>query len=236
MSLDLYRRLLAEMGDYLLQVEFCNWGEPLLVKDINEMIRDAHERGISTLLSTNFSLRFDEAAAERLVRSGLSILGVSIDGARQESYEQYRVRGDLALVLRNCALVRDAKKRLQSATPRLVWEYHVFPFNTGEVEAARAMARQEDDGHRARVADESLLQLETIDPRHVEIEHETGGHIVVCRFTLQKLAGRCVGMDVEVRSAQHARQRGSHGLVVVHDVHDPATGRGLLHRLTFRES
>ena len=99
-----------------------------------------------------------------------------------------------------------------------------------------AMARQEDDGHRARVADESLLQLETVDARHVEIEHETGGHIVVCRFTLQKLAGRCVGMDVEVRSAQHARQRGSHGLVVVHDVYDPAAGRGLFHRLTFRES
>ena len=91
-------------------------------------------------------------------------------------------------------------------------------------------------GTRARVADESLLQLETIDARHVEIEHETGGHIVVFRFTLQKLAGRCVGMDVEVRSAQQARQRGSHGLVVVHDVHDPAVGRRLLHRLTSRES
>ena len=144
MSMPHYRRLLDELGDTLWQVEFCNWGEPLLVKDINEMIRDAHERGISTLLSTNFSLRFDEAAAERLVRSGLSVLGVSIDGARQESYEQYRVRGDLALVLRNCALVRDAKKRLQSATPRLVWEYHVFPFNTDDVEAARAMADELD--------------------------------------------------------------------------------------------
>ena len=142
LSAQCYRRLLDELGGTLWQVEFCNWGEPLLVKNIDELIAETSRRGISTLLSTNFSLRFDEAAAERLVRSGLSMLGVSIDGAQQEVYERYRVGGDLDLVLRNCALVRDAKKRLGSSTPQLIWEYHVFPFNTGDVDAARAHAAE----------------------------------------------------------------------------------------------
>jgi hypothetical protein len=68
------------------------------------------------------------------------MLGVSIDGARQETYERYRVRGDLETVLRNCRLLAGARRRLGSATPQLVWEFHVFPHNTGDVAAATALA------------------------------------------------------------------------------------------------
>jgi MoaA/NifB/PqqE/SkfB family radical SAM enzyme len=142
MPLDLYRSLLAELGDYLFSIDFYNWGEPLLSKDIYTMVEEAAGRGISTGISTNFSIPFDAERAERLVRSGLHVLGVSIDGASQESYEQYRVRGDLATVLENCRLVRDAKRRLGSRTPRLVWEYHVFAHNVHEIDQARAMAAE----------------------------------------------------------------------------------------------
>jgi MoaA/NifB/PqqE/SkfB family radical SAM enzyme len=142
LSLPLWRQLLAELGDYLFEVEFYNWGEPLLGRHIYTMVEEAHARGISTTVSTNFSLPFDAERAERLVRTGLTVLGVSIDGARQETYERYRVGGDLAKVLRNCALVADAKRRLGSPTPRLVWEYHVFEHNADDVPRARELARE----------------------------------------------------------------------------------------------
>lgn len=140
MPLELYRNLLSEIGEYLFRVDFYNWGEPLLAKDVYEMIAEAKRYGIGTNISTNFSIPFDEERAERLVRSGLDVLGVSIDGATQENYEKYRVRGDLARVLENCRMVTEAKKRLGSKTPRMVWEYHVFPHNVHEIEMAKAMA------------------------------------------------------------------------------------------------
>jgi len=140
MPIEFYERLLDELGDYLFSLEFFNWGEPLLAKHIFAMIEQATRRGISTTISTNFSFPFDAERAERIVTSGLQILGVSIDGARQDTYEQYRVRGQLDTVLRNVALVRDAKLRLGSATPRLIWQYHVFPHNLADVETARVMA------------------------------------------------------------------------------------------------
>ena len=133
-------RLLDELGDYLWQIEFHNWGEPLLNKHLLAMIAAAHARGLSTAFNTNFSLPFDAARAEALVRSGLTILGVSIDGARQASYEQYRVKGRLDLVLRNCRLVADAKRRLGYATPRMNWSFHLFPFNVDDVAEAQAQA------------------------------------------------------------------------------------------------
>jgi MoaA/NifB/PqqE/SkfB family radical SAM enzyme len=143
-SLDLYRSLIAELGDYLCELEFYNWGEPLLCKHIYTMVEEAHARGISTTISTNFSFPFDAARAERLVASGLTVLGVSIDGARQDTYERYRVGGKLERVLANCRLVAEAKRRLGARTPRLVWEFHVFEHNVGDVEEARRLARELD--------------------------------------------------------------------------------------------
>jgi len=142
LSLAFYRRVLAELGDSLWQIEFHNWGEPLLNKQLVTMIAEATARGISTVFCTNFSVPFDARSAEALVSAGLKILGVSIDGSRQEIYEQYRVHGKLDLVLRNCRLVADAKHRLGCSTPRMNWTYHVFPHNVDDVEAAHALATE----------------------------------------------------------------------------------------------
>lgn len=141
-DLDFYRRVLAELGGTAVEIEFYNWGEPFLCKSIITMIEDASRKGLSTTISSNLSVPFDEEKAEAVVRSGLTYLGVSIDGATQENYEKYRRGGDLSLVLRNAQMVIDAKRRLGSATPTMIWEYHVFPHNTDEVETARAMSHE----------------------------------------------------------------------------------------------
>lgn len=139
-SFDLFKQTLDEQASRLCQVEFYNWGEPLLNKSIYRMIEEAHKRGLSTLISTNFSLPYDEARADALVKSGLQSLTVSCDGATQEVYEQYRRGGNLDLVFRNVRLVAEAKKRLGSATPQIMWGWHTFPHNHHEIEKARQMA------------------------------------------------------------------------------------------------
>jgi hypothetical protein len=140
LSIAFFRQLLAELGNHLWQIEFHNWGEPLLNNHLPTMIAEATARGLSTILCTNFSIPFDAAQAERLVRSGLKVMGVSIDGARQATYEQYRVRGNLDLVLRNCRSMVNAKQRLGSEMPRIVWGFHTFAHNAHEIEVARRMA------------------------------------------------------------------------------------------------
>jgi hypothetical protein len=142
MSMALYHALLRELGSTLFELEAFNWGEPLLNPAIEEMIAAATARGIATKLNTNFSLPFDDTRARRLVRAGLTTLTVSIDGAGQESYARYRVRGELAAVLANCRRITRAKQRIGSALPRLNWEFHVFPHNVGDVPAVRAMAAE----------------------------------------------------------------------------------------------
>lgn len=139
-GLEFYRKVLAELGPTALEVEFYNWGEPFLCKSIFTMVEEASQMGLATSISSNLSVPFDEEKAEAIVRSGLTALGVSIDGATQENYEKYRRGGDLALVLRNAQMILDAKRRLGSSSPIMIWEYHVFPHNAEEVEMAHAMS------------------------------------------------------------------------------------------------
>ncbi len=141
-SPELFGRLLDEIGDRLFLVELYGWGEPLLNKDILDMVKNASSRGIATVMNTNFSIPFDAARAEQLVSSGLSYLGVSIEGTDQENYEKYRVRGDFNLVLENCRLLNNAKAKLNSATPQMNWEFHVFEHNVDRIDQAKAMAEE----------------------------------------------------------------------------------------------
>ena len=139
--LPLYERIMDELGDYLFQVELHNWGEPLLNKNIPDLIQIATDKGVGTTISTNFSFPFGEERAEALVASGLTTLGVSLDGASQETYVQYRVKGNLDKALENVRGINQAKHKLGSSTPRLIWEFHVFEHNVGDIERAKEMAR-----------------------------------------------------------------------------------------------
>lgn len=142
MPMPLYRKIMDELGGYALIVEYYNWGEPLLNKNIEEMIRIASGKGCSTIVSTNLSIPLDAARAEALVSSGLAILGAGIDGVTQESYEKYRVGGNLEMVLHNMRLLAEAKRKLRSESPMLCWSFHVFEHNRHEVEQARGMAKE----------------------------------------------------------------------------------------------
>jgi MoaA/NifB/PqqE/SkfB family radical SAM enzyme len=131
---------LDELADTLFEVEFYNWGEPLLNKSVEDLIAAAHARGIATTINSNFSIPFDDERAERLVKSGLDFFAASIGGASQDTYEQYRRGGDFALVMENCRKLIAARTRLGASNPVMHWNYHVFEYNQNDIEPARAMA------------------------------------------------------------------------------------------------
>lgn len=139
LSLADFRIILDKIAPYAITVSLDNWGEPLLNGEIFEIVRAASERGLFTSLSSHLSLEIG-GLGERLVRSGLNHLTVSLDGVTQEVYGRYRVGGDLELVLRNVREIVEAKRRLGSATPFVEWQFIVFPHNEHEMAAARELA------------------------------------------------------------------------------------------------
>ena len=157
MPLATFRKLIDDMGSYLISIDLFNWGEPLLNKDIYEMIAYAHERDIVTSVSTNFH-HFSEGSAEKLIASGLDVLILSIDGASQGSYEKYRIGGDFRKVIENVSLLVGKRKELGCLHPHICWQFLVMKHNEHEVEAARKMA-----------AELGVDQI-TIDPAYLPVD------------------------------------------------------------------
>lgn len=127
----------------LLVANLSLWGEPFLNKQIFDIIRYGRERKIEMIVQSNFSLpNFDEEMAQNILDSDLSTLWLSIDGATQETYEVYRRKGELALVLENLGTLLRLKRAQGRTNPKIVWKMVVNKHNQHEVPLAQAKANE----------------------------------------------------------------------------------------------
>ncbi len=141
MDLARFGRILDELGDFAYIIDLFNWGESLLHKDIVQMISMAEQRKVCTSIHTNLNVRLSDVKLEGLLQSGLTYLSVSLDGADQETYGQYRKGGSLDTALDNAARLISFRKRLGRRKPFLTWQYLIFPHNAHQVERAHGLSQ-----------------------------------------------------------------------------------------------
>lgn len=108
LPISLFRHILSELSSYVYTMQFYFQGEPLLCRDLPEMIRLAHDEGLYTIVSTN-AQALTEERANALVQAGLSRIIVSMDGLTQASYGAYRQGGDVKKVIDALRFLREAK-------------------------------------------------------------------------------------------------------------------------------
>ena len=104
-----------------------------------QIIERSHQRRIFTLLSTNCTLVTPQIAAE-LVGCGLDHLVCAIDGITQESYQMYRVGGDVQVALEALKTIVEERKRQRSST-FVEWQFLVHGHNAEEVQQAKLLAK-----------------------------------------------------------------------------------------------
>ena len=113
MPLPLWHRILSEVKGTAFVIQFYFQGEPLLNKDLPLMIREAHDAGLYTIVSTNAQAMTPELA-KALVSAGLDRIIISMDGLTQETYEAYRVGGSLDQCKAALRWLQEAKSVCQS--------------------------------------------------------------------------------------------------------------------------
>ncbi len=134
---------LLEQNPQVREVELSNYGELFLNPELPEILRIGHERGIMLTAQNGANLNAVRAGIlEDLVRYRFHSMTCSIDGATQEVYAHYRVRGNLAKVLDNIRTINALKRRYRSPFPFLRWQFVVFGHNEHEIPAARRMAAE----------------------------------------------------------------------------------------------
>jgi len=117
MKINQFTKLIDEIYETTLEIYFQNWGESTLLAELPNMIEYTSSRGIWTNLSTNFSREYKKGYLKKLMGSGLALLHVDLDGVTQEVYEKYRMKGNLALVLKNIKKSVELKKQLGKEFP-----------------------------------------------------------------------------------------------------------------------
>jgi len=105
MSLDLYKKMIDELGPTLLEASLYDEGEPLMAPGIVEMVRYAANANVGTVISTNASFdpekREIEAKLLGLADAGLDYIIFSIDGTTQQTHSAYRKGGNLSWTYEN---------------------------------------------------------------------------------------------------------------------------------------
>lgn len=141
MRLSDFKRLVDEVKPCIYEIGLFNWGEPMLNKDMFDIIDYAHKANIRTRISTNLN-HFKPEFAKRFVDSGLDYLIVSLDGASQKTYSAYRRGGDFNKVIENVRKIAEEKRRRGKKRPYLIWQFIVMKQNEHELRKAVQIAQR----------------------------------------------------------------------------------------------
>lgn len=141
MNPELLGTYLQENYKHLVYLYFYFQGEPYLHPHFLKMVKMAKERNIYTVTSTNAHF-LTERKAKETVQSGLDRILVSVDGTTQETYENYRKKGNLEKVKKGISELVKAKKSLQSVTPYIILQFLVVKPNQHQIEDIKTLGKQ----------------------------------------------------------------------------------------------
>ena len=127
----------------LRDIELSNYGEIFLNPELGEILEYAWQRKVRLWATNGVNLNHVKPEVlEAVVKYGVRQLRVSLDGASQETYSVYRVRGHFDRVIENIRTINAFKLKYRTRYPELVWQFIVFGHNEHELVTARAMAAE----------------------------------------------------------------------------------------------
>jgi radical SAM protein with 4Fe4S-binding SPASM domain len=179
MTTILFEKSIRELSPYLYNINLYFQGESMMHPQFFRILASC--RNINSTLSTNGHFLSGENA-EKIVRSGLKKLVISLDGMDKASYSSYRVNGDFDLVTEGIKNIAEAK-RLNSSQLKVVIQFLVNRNNENQIRAAKKYA----DGMNAAL---HLKSMQIIN----EDSHESWLPVII-RYNRYKKNG--VGYEIK---------------------------------------
>ena len=137
MNVDLFDKIMKELSPYLYYVNLYFQGEPMLHPSFFSFLNS--NRKIHTIVSSNGHFLSVENS-EKIVKSGLSKIIISLDGLDQDTYSAYRINGHIKTVLEGLKNITDAKVRYSSLL-KIEIQFIVNKLNEDQVPLVRELAK-----------------------------------------------------------------------------------------------
>jgi MoaA/NifB/PqqE/SkfB family radical SAM enzyme len=137
-----FKRLIDE-NPWIKEIELSNFGEIFLNPELLKIIKYAYDRDIILRADSGVNLNnVREDVLEGLVKYKFRSMNCSIDGASNETYKVYRVRGNFDTVIENIKKINLFKQQYQSEYPQLTWQFVVFGHNEHEIPLVKKLASE----------------------------------------------------------------------------------------------
>ncbi|UDQ88369.1 radical SAM protein [Xanthobacter autotrophicus] len=118
---DMSWELFTSIVDQIPDLERCvlhGVGEPMLVPDLDRMVRYLKDRGTYVLFNTNGTV-LTQKNGRAMIAAGLDELRVSLDAANAHSYRAIRGKNYFDRILKNVRAFRDLQEREGHTNPRV---------------------------------------------------------------------------------------------------------------------
>jgi MoaA/NifB/PqqE/SkfB family radical SAM enzyme len=142
LDVDMFARVMDEVGPFLLTASLWAWGEPLLHPRLKDILRVARKHDVITLLSTNGQLLNQERVLDALIEEPPAYLVVALDGLSDETNSVYRVGARLAPILDGVRRLAEMKRASHLQRPVLNMRFVVMRHNQHEVPQLDEFAAQ----------------------------------------------------------------------------------------------
>ena len=133
MDLDNFKSLIDQIKGFIYHVSLSFRGEPLLHKQILEMVQYCTANDVFSFINTNGTLLNDKIV-EGLLEAGLGRINISFDGLTEETYSKYRVGGDFHKVYAGIKKLSEMKKKGGYKKPEIIVQFLILKHNIHEVE------------------------------------------------------------------------------------------------------
>lgn len=141
MNLDVFTKILDKLSPDLIYLTLYFQGEPMLNPHFSEMVQIARIHRIFVATSTNGHY-LNEKNVSDIIKSGLSHLIISLDGLDQQTYEKYRVNGNLETVVEGIQRLIAARKTAKSGSPFIELQFLVMSHNQHQMKQMREYAKK----------------------------------------------------------------------------------------------
>jgi len=140
MPIKVAKKILKENAGIIGEVRFYNYGEPLINRNIYEMIRYAKKMGIKFAKIATNGMFMDARVSKKLIDSKLDYISISLDGATEATYRVFRINGDFFRVLNNIRNLVRIRNKLNSPM-QIEIQFIIMRHNQHELEKIERLSR-----------------------------------------------------------------------------------------------
>ncbi|MBF0504775.1 MAG: SPASM domain-containing protein [Candidatus Omnitrophica bacterium] len=140
-SLKDFIKLIDRNIDHISHLSLYNYGEPLLSRSICGMIRYAKNAGIKYIKVATNGMLLTRQKAMALVDSGLDCISISLDGASQSAYREFRIGGNFKRVVQNIERLVTIRNKARSCL-KIEIQFIIMRHNEQEIASIKTWAEK----------------------------------------------------------------------------------------------